>query len=185
MSVMTGRSSGYGHSECCPPVLDPYTLLGLTAGIALATYFLRNVITTTTFTPPKRKKREDDSLETDQRVLEGLEEFEPEGDQCLPSMWRCVSGVMEGMVKTVGKEQSIFKPLARIAYKVTFHGRKKNIWTSVMSLPEVRAGGRCLRDHDSCVSHSILAGAVKHSKIEEGGGNYTYLEEDIPGTVLP
>jgi|LakMenEpi03Aug12_release.lakeMendotaPanAssembly.Ray.scaffolds.fasta_scaffold1257521_2 hypothetical protein len=32
--------SGYG-SACCPPVVDPYTLLALLAGIALATYFLR------------------------------------------------------------------------------------------------------------------------------------------------
>jgi hypothetical protein len=33
-------SSGYG-SDCCPPVVDPYTLLALLAGIALAAYFLR------------------------------------------------------------------------------------------------------------------------------------------------
>jgi hypothetical protein len=33
-------SRGYG-SDCCPPVVDPYTLLALLAGIALATYFLR------------------------------------------------------------------------------------------------------------------------------------------------
>ena len=28
-------------SECCPPVVDPYTLIALLAGIALAAYFLR------------------------------------------------------------------------------------------------------------------------------------------------
>ena len=32
-------SDGYGH--CCPPVFDPYTLVALLGGIALATFFLR------------------------------------------------------------------------------------------------------------------------------------------------
>ena len=32
------------YGECCPPVLDPYTLLALLGGIALATYFLQQVI---------------------------------------------------------------------------------------------------------------------------------------------
>ena len=52
-TVMTSRdmfgsdSGDYGH--CCPPVFDPYTLVALVGGIALATYFLRVVIVTTTF----------------------------------------------------------------------------------------------------------------------------------------
>ena len=37
-------SDDYGH--CCPPVFDPYTLVALLRGIALATYFLRIVIIT-------------------------------------------------------------------------------------------------------------------------------------------
>ena len=37
-------SDDYGH--CCPPVFDPYTLVALLGGIALATYFLRIVIIT-------------------------------------------------------------------------------------------------------------------------------------------
>ena len=41
------HSSDYGM--CCPPVFDPYTLLALLAGIALATFFLRLVILGTTF----------------------------------------------------------------------------------------------------------------------------------------
>ena len=40
-------SDGYGH--CCPPVFDPYTLVALLGGIALATYFLRLVIVTQMF----------------------------------------------------------------------------------------------------------------------------------------
>ena len=47
-------TSGMG-SSCCPPVFDPYTLIGLIGGIALATYFLRLVIVVTTFTPPKKR----------------------------------------------------------------------------------------------------------------------------------
>ena len=45
------------YGECCPPVLDPYTLLALLGGIALATFFLQQVITMTMFVPPGRKKR--------------------------------------------------------------------------------------------------------------------------------
>ena len=40
-------SSDYGM--CCPPVFDPYTLLALLGGIALATFFLRLVIIGTMF----------------------------------------------------------------------------------------------------------------------------------------
>ena len=34
------------YDQCCPPVFDPYTLVALLGGIALATYFLRIVIIT-------------------------------------------------------------------------------------------------------------------------------------------
>ena len=45
MTQLVGSSSDdYGH--CCPPVFDPYTLVALLGGIALATYFLRIVIIT-------------------------------------------------------------------------------------------------------------------------------------------
>ena len=41
-----GAASG-GHDGCCPPVVDPYTLLALLVGIALATYFLNVLINVT------------------------------------------------------------------------------------------------------------------------------------------
>ena len=41
-SLFGSESDSYGH--CCPPVFDPYTLVALLAGIALATFFLRLVI---------------------------------------------------------------------------------------------------------------------------------------------
>ena len=45
MTNLFGSSSDdYGH--CCPPVFDPYTLVALLGGVALATYFLRIVIIT-------------------------------------------------------------------------------------------------------------------------------------------
>ena len=40
-------SSSDSYGQCCPPVFDPYTLVALLGGIALATYFLRLVIVTT------------------------------------------------------------------------------------------------------------------------------------------
>ena len=48
LGIFGSSSESYGH--CCPPVFDPYTLVALLGGIALATYFLRLVIVTTTFT---------------------------------------------------------------------------------------------------------------------------------------
>ena len=39
--LFSAASEGYDNSDCCPPVVDPYTLLALLAGIALAAYFLR------------------------------------------------------------------------------------------------------------------------------------------------
>ena len=46
-SLFGSASDGYGH--CCPPVFDPYTLVALLGGVALATYFLRLVIVTQNF----------------------------------------------------------------------------------------------------------------------------------------
>ena len=43
-----GSHSG-GYEMCCPPVFDPYTLLALLGGIALATFFLQQVIVMTVF----------------------------------------------------------------------------------------------------------------------------------------
>ena len=39
--LFSAASEGYDNSDCCPPVVDPFTLLALLAGIALAAYFLR------------------------------------------------------------------------------------------------------------------------------------------------
>ena len=50
-SLFGSASDGYG--QCCPPVFDPYTLLALIGGIALATYFLRLVIINTVFNAPR------------------------------------------------------------------------------------------------------------------------------------
>ena len=54
-TLFASSSDEYGH--CCPPVFDPYTLVALLGGIALATYFLRLVIITDPNLPPRRRKR--------------------------------------------------------------------------------------------------------------------------------
>ena len=43
---LVGSSSYDDYGHCCPPVFDPYTLVALLGGVALATYFLRLVIIT-------------------------------------------------------------------------------------------------------------------------------------------
>ena len=73
MDCSSGRlygaaSSGY-DSECCPPVVDPYSLLALLAGIALATYFLRLALVAAL----KRKKRDVGSNDLTSDVSTGKE----------------------------------------------------------------------------------------------------------------
>ena len=53
-TLFASSSDGYGH--CCPPVFDPYTLVALLGGIALATYFLRIVIITDPDLPGSRRR---------------------------------------------------------------------------------------------------------------------------------
>ena len=50
--TFTGRNYAGSYSDyndCCPPVFNPYTMIALIGGIALATYFLRIVIITENF----------------------------------------------------------------------------------------------------------------------------------------
>ena len=56
MSLGGSHSSGYGD-QCCPPVVDPYTLLALIGGIALATFFLQMSIVN--IIGRKRRRRRD------------------------------------------------------------------------------------------------------------------------------
>ena len=46
MALRLVASSSDDYGQCCPPVFDPYTLVALLGGVALATYFLRLVIIT-------------------------------------------------------------------------------------------------------------------------------------------
>ena len=54
-----GYSSGYGHDDCCPLVVDPLTLTAILGAIAAATAFF-NVLITMNIT--RRKKRETNIL---------------------------------------------------------------------------------------------------------------------------
>ena len=50
-------ASGSGvYGKCCPPVVDPYTMVALAAGIALAAYFLRVAITTNIMGGGRKKR---------------------------------------------------------------------------------------------------------------------------------
>ena len=44
MNQYDSVSSSHGYDHCCPPVFDPYTLVALIGGSALATYFLRLIV---------------------------------------------------------------------------------------------------------------------------------------------
>ena len=57
MSNLFGSSSE-DYIQCCPPVFNPYTLVALLGGVALATYFLRLVIITDLLMMGMRFKRQ-------------------------------------------------------------------------------------------------------------------------------
>ena len=109
-------------------MVDPATLLALLAGIALATFFLRQVIMATTFVPPRKKKRDTSSVEEGWQpmawILSCLESYETDlrdgglteligsndkneevveesevESSCVVDTWRCASGLLEGGVR--------------------------------------------------------------------------------------
>ena len=117
-----------GYSECCPLVVDPSTLLALLSGIALATFFRRQVILATTFVPPGKKKRDTSSMDSGWQplawILSCLESYEPDlsdgglteligsidmneevleesevESSCVVDTWRCASRLLEGGVR--------------------------------------------------------------------------------------
>jgi hypothetical protein len=51
-----GSASGGGHEECCPIVVDPYTLAAVLGFLAFITYFLNKVITVQGFGGGRRKR---------------------------------------------------------------------------------------------------------------------------------
>jgi len=80
-SLLGASTSGYGE-KCCPPVVDPYTWLALIGGIALATFFLQQLIVMTTF-GKRRKRREIEDITDDvhQSIIESLDEFNEEVEE--------------------------------------------------------------------------------------------------------
>ena len=45
---------GYGHSDCCPLVVDPLTYIALLSFLAIATYFLQQLIIMSMLSRKKR-----------------------------------------------------------------------------------------------------------------------------------
>lgn len=88
--------------------------------------------------------------------------------RCTVEVWTCFSTVMEGMVKHVDNLKDMFGLLSQSLYKITFHGTHKNIWISVLEIPEVVGLARCARDHDQCVMDRIMAEVV-HSEDRRDG----------------
>lgn len=62
-SYETSYSSGYGHLECCPLVVDPLTVTALLGFIAGGTALLNSVITTTIMPTPRKRKRSSTSID--------------------------------------------------------------------------------------------------------------------------
>ena len=127
-----------GYDDCCPPVVDPSTWLALIAGIALATFFLRQVIITTTFNGRRRKR----SLESSNSFWKhDIEEEEVEG-------WHPLAWIL-AMVDT---------------YEQDFSSLTKSIGLDeeeVEVVEESEVESSCVVDTWRCAS-GLLEGGVRH-----------------------
>ena len=132
---MYAAASGGGGSECCPLVVDPYTWLALIGGIALATFFLRQIIIGTTFNGRRRKRSLDSSNSLWKR---DIPEEEVEG-------WHPLAWVM-AMVDT---------------YEQDFSSLTKSIGHEEEEVEESEVEPSCVVDTWRCASE-LLEGGVKH-----------------------
>ena len=161
-SISQGRlfgssSDSYGH--CCPPVFDPYTLVALLGGIALATYFLRLVIVTTTFTGR--------SFGSDFGEYFGLGKFTEN-----PSwMTNILSEILEINEEVNREESDQFRDIKRRSLDTD---NSPNILSNVAS-NSTGAGlpGVCRSEVWSCMS-GVMEGGIKY--VEQPGDIYTALQ---------
>ena len=153
-------SSGYG-SDCCPPVVDPYTWLALIGGIALATFFLQQQIVMNIPVGGRRKRE----LNPADSVMAALAEFtgETEGEcgesgvdlasDCRAPLWHCLSELVAPALPLLTRPGRLLQAGGGLLYRLAFPGRG-GAWQAAMTLPQVRGSvflffifGQIPRDH--------------------------------------
>jgi len=93
--------------------------------------------------------------------------FEPEEsieNRCRLEVWRCMSTVMEDAVKNINKSQGLWSLVQSALTRLVFHGSKVSMWNSLMTIPQVRSAGQCVRLHDKCVAEMIVREAAQEDR---------------------
>ena len=57
--------------------------------------------------------------------------------ECIVELWKCMSGTLEDVVRIMDSKSSLLTSIQSVLAKVTFHGRQRSLWESLMSVPKV------------------------------------------------
>ena len=86
---------------------------------------------------------------------------------CRLELWRCLSGSIESVVKTMHSKSSLLELTQNLLAKIVFHGSHHSMWDSLMSVSSARSAVRCVKQHDHCVLHNILQKHVRKTRSNE------------------
>ena len=75
----------------------------------------------------------DKLIQTEENHYENYEET----GECRLELWRCLSGSVEDFVRMFDTKSRLSEVAGSLMAKVAFHGSRKSVWQSVMSLPKV------------------------------------------------
>ena len=60
-------------------------------------------------------------------------------EKCRVEMWRCLSKVVEEGLHYMDKPDGLLGLAKKTMFKMAFHGGLSNVWSGVMTIPEVTA----------------------------------------------
>ena len=81
----------------------------------------------------RSKRATEEAVEDEDTVEEDVEE------KCRVEMWRCLSKVVEGGLHYMDKPDGLLSLAKKTMFKMAFHGGLSNVWSGVMTIPEVSA----------------------------------------------
>ena len=79
----------------------------------------------------RSKRAAEEAVEDEDNVEEDVEE------KCRVEMWRCLSKVVEGGLHYMDKPDGLLSLAKKTMFKMAFHGGLSNVWSGVMTIPEV------------------------------------------------
>ena len=63
--------------------------------------------------------------------------------------------------------------------RAAFHGAHTSVWAAVMAEPKARALVRCVRGHDGCVAHHLLAASLATRGSQGVGDSWQGAETEV------